>query len=71
MPAKSTIANITGNVGMAASGYDDSWILSVDGKMVYGIGFCDSAGHEFGNTSVTTSSTNAAVGWSFTPPAAP
>lgn len=67
-PAKSIMSGIAGNVGQAASGYDNSFILSADGKTVWGIGY-GGAG-QLGRNS-TANSTNAAVPWIFTPNPAP
>ena len=67
-PTISPLINVAGNVGMVAGGYDNAWILSADGKTVYGIGYCNALGQEFGSTSVQTTSTSSVVPWSFTPP---
>lgn len=64
-PVKSTMANVAGNVGMVASGYDNAWILSKDGKTLWGIGFSDAAGQEFGSSLVQTTSTSSVVPWTF------
>ena len=70
-PYLSTMTNVAGNVGDIAGRHDNAYILSLDGRTVWGIGFCDSSGQEFGST-VTQSTSNAAVvPWTFTPQPAP
>jgi len=68
-PVQSVFPNIAGNVGMAAGGYSNSWILSPNGKMVWGIGYSNATDREFGNNTSAgaAASTAAAVAWTFVP----
>lgn len=70
-PIKSVMDNVAGNVGMVASGYDNAWILSKDGKKVWGIGFSNLAGQEFGNEEIDNTSYDEAIPWTFVPEAIP
>ncbi|MDR1969834.1 MAG: hypothetical protein LBQ11_00600 [Candidatus Nomurabacteria bacterium] len=67
-PVMSTVLNVQNNVGMVTAGFNNAWILTPDGKMVYGTGDCDSARQTFGSTSVQSSTHTSVVPWSFTPP---
>jgi alpha-tubulin suppressor-like RCC1 family protein len=67
-PTLSTIANIAGNVGMAAGGYDNAYVLSADGTTLWGIGFCDVRGQEFGSTVTQSTSTSVAIPWTINAP---
>lgn len=66
-PTKSNMSNIVNNVGMAMGGYENAYVLSKDGKMVYTIGYSNATDREFGSNTVYTTSTNIAVPWTFTP----
>jgi|GEM_PF-5527459 len=70
-PYLSNMANVAGNVSYIAGSYDNAYILSVDGKYVYGIGYCDSSGQEFGSTVTQTTSNATAIPWTFVPVLAP
>ena len=66
-PKLVTMANIAGNVAMVANGPQNSWILSKDGKTVWGIGNCTSANQNFGSTTTCANTQTPAVPWSFAP----
>jgi alpha-tubulin suppressor-like RCC1 family protein len=67
-PTLSTMANIAGNVGITAGGYNNAYILSIDGTMLWGVGFCDTTGQEFGSSVRQTTSTSTAIPWTITTP---
>ncbi len=70
-PTLSTMANIAGNVGMITEGYNNAWVLSKDGKKVWGIGYSTLSGQEFGNPDRYTSSFDEAIPWAFEPEPVP
>ena len=70
-PTISNLANVQNNVGYITGRLSNAFILSANGKTVYGIGNCTAAGQQFGSTATQATSTAAVVPWTFTPPAAP
>ena len=68
-PSIATVANIPNNVSMSSSAFDNAYVLSKDGKIVYSIGYSNATDRELGSTTVAGTTTNSAVPWSFTPPA--
>jgi len=67
-PFRSPLANIAGNVSMTAGGYDNAFILSVDGTTVWGVGFSDGPSQSFGSTVIQATSTGTAIPWTITSP---
>jgi len=67
-PWLSSMADIAGNVGMTAGGFDNAYVLSVDGTTLWGIGVADATRQQFGSTIHQATSTAAARPWTITAP---
>jgi alpha-tubulin suppressor-like RCC1 family protein len=62
-PIKSTLNNVTGNVGTTSGGWDNAYILNATGTMVYSIGYNNGNDRELGSSITSTISTGAVVPW--------
>ena len=67
MPEKSTMINVENNVSDIAGRNNTSFILSLDGTTVWGIGSADTAGSNFGSNVHNSNSSSVAISWTFTP----
>ena len=65
-PTISPMENIAGNVGTTTGGYNNAYIMDKNGVTLWGVGYSDAAGQQFGSTEVQNSSVSVAIPWTFT-----